>query len=266
MSYSKLIKIAAAAVLALSAENAFAADKKAPPSQPAPAAPAQPGAPAAPSADESSEKVNVENIKEKYWARGDESELGVVQNRLYSKQQKWELDLFGGFLTSDPFLSVKNAGANLGYHLTETWGVHVMGWKAFVSDSSAKTTLEQGSKRANTNPPRYYFGSEVSASILYGKLSLVGKKIIYYDMHLLGGAGATGTENGTYFTPSIGIGQQVYLNKFLSLNVDYRLMYYNETIKEKEIPEKIGHDVGTRANWTNAITIGVGFLIGGDSK
>src|SRR5262245_10788021 len=53
------------------------------------------------------ERVNVENIKQKYWARGDESELGVVQNRLYSKANKLELSLLGGILSTDPFLSVK---------------------------------------------------------------------------------------------------------------------------------------------------------------
>jgi outer membrane beta-barrel protein len=238
-------------------------DKKA---QPSPeAAPSAADAKAASASDES-EKVNVENIKEKYWARGDESELGVVQNRLYSKQQKWELGVFGGFLTSDPFLAVKSAGASVGFHFSEVWGLHVMGWKAFSSPSSALDALREGGKEANTNPPGWYAGSEVSASILYGKLSLLGKKIIYYDLHLLGGAGVTNTESGTYLTPSLGLGQQIYINKFTSLKLDYRLMYYNETIHEKYITAKLGQEAGQRANWTNSITLGISFLIGGDSK
>src|SRR4051812_6211150 len=51
------------------------------------------------------ERVNVESIKQKYWARGEESELGVVQNRLYSKEHKVEIAGFYGFLGSDPFLN-----------------------------------------------------------------------------------------------------------------------------------------------------------------
>jgi outer membrane beta-barrel protein len=213
----------------------------------------------------SSEKVDVENIKEKYWARGDESELGVVQNRLYSKARKFELGVFGGFMTSDPFLSVKGLGASLGYHFSEVWAFHVVGWKSYASSSSALETLVAGGKKANTNIPRSYVGGEFAASILYGKLSLIGKKIIYYDMHLLGGAGATSTENGTYFTPHIGIGQQIYLNQWSSIRVDYRMMRYDERIKEKETTPILGQDVGGRTNWTNAITIGVDFLFGGPS-
>ena len=212
-----------------------------------------------------SEKVDVENIKEKYWARGDESELGVVQNRLYSKTHKFELGVFGGFMTSDPFLAVKGLGASLGYHFSEVWAAHLLGWKEYSSSSSALETLEAGGKKANTNIPQSYVGAEVAASILYGKLSLVGKKIIYYDMHLLGGIGATSTENGTYATPHLGIGQQVYLNQWSSLRVDYRLQRYEERIREKEITPILGQDQGGRTNWTNTITFGVDFLFGGPS-
>ncbi len=211
------------------------------------------------------EKVDVENIKEKYWARGDESELGVVQNRLYSKSHKFELGVFGGFMTSDPFLAVKGLGASLGFHFSEVWAFHLVGWKESASPSSALETLEGSGKKANTNLPQWFLGGEVAASILYGKLSLVGKKIIYYDMHLLGGAGATSTENGTYFTPHVGIGQQIYLNQWSSLRVDYRLQRYDERIREKEITPILGQDVGGRTNWTNTITFGVDFLFGGPS-
>src|SRR5476649_915658 len=58
------------------------------------------------------EHVNVENIKSKYWARGDESELGVVQNRLYSKEHKIEVGVFGGVVATDPFLQVNSVGGS----------------------------------------------------------------------------------------------------------------------------------------------------------
>ena len=37
----------------------------------------------------------------------------------------------------------------------------------------------------------------------HGKLSLIGKSIIYYDLHLLGGVGQTSTEAGTYRTEQV---------------------------------------------------------------
>ncbi|MBI4925378.1 MAG: outer membrane beta-barrel domain-containing protein [Bdellovibrio sp.] len=210
------------------------------------------------------EKVNVDVIKEKYWARGNETEMGVVQNRLYSKSHKLEVGFFGGITTSDPFLNTKNIGGSVGLHLSEYFAMKVFGWKSFVSPSSALTTFEDTiGATTNNNPPKYYFGTEGSASVLYGKLSLVGKAIIYYDFHLLGGAGFTGTESGTYLTPHLGLGQNVYISQSISIRVDYRLQYYREKIIEKVITPKIGQIVGERTNWSNVVTFGVHFLFGG---
>lgn len=246
--------IGIAAVLILSFQPAFAGDTKA----------VLPDASQGPELAMSTEaeQVNVDIIKEKYWARGDEAELGVVQNRAYSKALKLEAGVFGGFVTSDPFLNTKSSGLTLGFHFNEYFALHLMGFKSYVAPSSALTTFEETLKATtNNNPATGFLGSEVAASFLYGKLSLIGKAIIYYDMHVLGGMGATLTETGNYFTPSIGIGQQVYLSKMISLRVDYRLMRYNETLVEKVITPKLGEVLGSRVNWTNSITLGVDFLV-----
>jgi outer membrane beta-barrel protein len=214
--------------------------------------------------DKQSDKVQVEAIKEKYWARGDESELGVVQNRLYTKAGKLEFGGYFGLIGSDPFLSTQAFGGILGYHFSEYMSLHLLGWATNVGPSSALKTFEETrGATANTNEAKSFLGAQATWSVLYGKLSLLGKKIIYYDFHLLGGGGMTDTESGKYFTPFAGLGQQVYLSKSVSLNVDYRLMAYKEDILEKVIPTKIGQVVDNRVNWTNAVTLGISFLLGG---
>ena len=209
------------------------------------------------------EKVNVDLIKEKYWAQGNESDFGVVQNRLYSKERKLEVGVFGGIIASDPFLSVASIGQSIGYHFSEYFSAHVLGWKDYVGNSSARQTfIEKTGATTNTNEPRWFLGAEGVASLIYGKLSLAGRSIIYYDMHFSGGAGVTGTESGNNFTPFLGLGQQVYLNKFLAIKLDYRLMNYREMIREKIIASKIGEDIGVRTNWTNSISLGISILYG----
>ena len=216
----------------------------------------------APTPDEE-EKGNVEGIKEKYWARGEQTQMGVVQNRAYSKEKKFQFALLTGVTFSDPFLMVEQVGFSFGYHFNEYVSLHVMGWKYFAQDSSAATYFKQElGGIPNTNIPDYYLGGEVSGSILYGKLSLIGKAIIYYDMHLLGGCGGTKTESGAYVTPHVGLGQQVYVTRWLSIAVDYRLQYYRENILEKAIPTSLGQVRGTRDNWNNTINLGVNFLWG----
>src|SRR3989338_4339689 len=162
----------------------------------------------------SGETIEVEKIKEKYWAKGDETELGVVQNRLYSNAEKWEVGLLGGFVSSDPFLSVKNFGASAGYYFSPYFALHAIGWKDVASSSAALTTFESSSGfTANTNKPKFFYGLQASGDFLYGKLSLLGKMIIYFDLHLRVGLGRTETESGAYVTPFVGLGQQIHLDK-----------------------------------------------------
>lgn len=215
-------------------------------------------------AEDAAERVNVDAIKEKYWAGGEEAEMGVVQNRLYSKERKWNLGLYTGVFSTDPFLSVYSLGASLGYNFTEYLSLHAIGIKHSASPSSALTAFEaEKSATTNYNKPLNYLGLEGLASILYGKLSVLGKAIIYYDMHLSLGLGRTKTENGAYFTPSVGIGQQVYISKLMSVRVDYRFMPYKENITERKIPHLFGRVLGERTNYSHAVTLGLSFLIGG---
>lgn len=261
-TYKTLISFGAAFALIVTMNSpfVFAADK-------APDTAASPAPEADTSQEKSAEKVNVDSIKEKYWARGDQSEMGVIQNRTYTKAGKWELGVFGGTILTDPFLNVNNLGLDLGYHISEYFSVSALLWRSSASNSSALNTF-QATEGASTNynKPRGYYGLEASGSFLYGKLSLMGNSIIYYDMHLLGGLGLTDTVNGQYLTPDIGLGQQVYLSKAVSVRLDYRFMYYHEAIVQNVIIEQLGQTVGYRNNFSNVITLGVSFMFGGASK
>jgi len=209
--------------------------------------------------------ISAENVKQRYWSQGSESDLGVVQNRLYTKESKIELQPFFGFISADPFLDVHSYGGLLGYHFSEYFAVNALGWKHNVSGSSALERLETdittgAPTTANLNKPEWFVGSELQFSPLYGKLSLMGKMILYYDFHLMAGAGMTKTQNGQYITPFLGIGQQIYLSQWAALRLDYRHMYYKEEIIERVRPSTFGHVIGKRSTWTSALTMGVSFI------
>ncbi len=246
-------------VLLLGIPATLAADKKDATLSPAPSAQTEPTSEFGIS---EAERVNVDAIKEKYWARGDESEMGVVQNRTYSKARKFDLGLFGGIVSYDPFLSIKTTGLSLGFHFNEYFSVRLLGWKHFVSPSSALSTLEEtlNGTTTNKNEPKYFVGAEAAASVLYGKLSLVGKAILYYDFHLLGGAGLTSTDSVKAFTPMIGLGQQVFLSKSLSLRVDYRVQGYKEKIVETVIQKRLGQTYD-RTAWSHSVTFGINYFV-----
>jgi outer membrane beta-barrel protein len=128
-----------------------------------------------------------------------------------------------------------------------------------VSPSDAFKTLQsQKSATPNTNNPKGFYGLEADANLLYGKVSVLGKMIIYVDIFLLGGAGITSTESGNDFTPFLGIGQKIHLNEFMAVQLDYRVMRYNELIDSKA-PASLGNPLGTRANTTDVVTLGLSF-------
>lgn len=209
--------------------------------------------------------VSTENVKNRYWNQGDEDSLGVVQNRVYTKKSKIEFHPFGGMMSADPFLDVYAFGGLLGYHFSEYLSVNALGWKHIVSNSSALDRLESdittgAPTTANLNRPQWFLGGEIQYSPIYGKLSLLGSAILYYDFHLLAGAGLTGTQNGQYVTPFIGIGQQIYLTQWAALRLDYRHMYYKEEVVERVRPSTLGSVIGKKSVWTSALSLGVSFL------
>jgi outer membrane beta-barrel protein len=204
------------------------------------------------------ERMDVDQIRRKYWERGEDADARVIQNRLYSKALKFELGLYYGSISTDPFLSVTSFGGSLGFHFTEAWGLNLLYWKDFVSNSSATTFLQEDTNdTANTNPPSSFAGGEVAYSPIYGKISVFGEWIVHYDLHLLGGYGITSTRSGSDGTISIGIGQQFYLTRWMSLRLDYRAMHYNENVENPA-----GQVVLQRGNWTDAITLGVTAFLG----
>lgn len=204
------------------------------------------------------EQLNIDSLKDKLWLKGEDYEIRVIQNRLYSKTGKFHIGAFGAQISTDPFLDVRSLGAVTGIYFSETIGIEAFYWKAYASPSSALTTLEATvGNTANTNLPKSFMGGELIVAPIYGKLSLFGKKILYYDLHLLGGVGYTKTETGSYMTPSLGIGQQIHLSRYLTFRFDYRWMTYNESVLKKVNPSTPGEIAGERRSTSNVITLGL---------
>lgn len=238
------------------AQNAYAAKKGT-----APAEPAASTTSSTPSATGDAEEVDLSKITEKYWAEGKETELGVVQNRKYTTAKKLEIALLAGTVSTDPFLSVHNLGGSIGYHFSPYTSVHLTAWRHLVTASDALKTFERETgSTVNTNHPRAFYGMEVKQNFLYGKASLFGNMIIYVDLFVMAGLGITNTESGNNLTPELGLGQKIYLNERMSINLDYRIMRYNERILSKSAAT-LGTQVGERANTTDAVTLGLSLFL-----
>jgi outer membrane beta-barrel protein len=216
-----------------------------------------PAAPKTQAASAEGEAVDVSKVTEKYWAQGKDSELGVVQNRRYSNEKRFEIDLLTGSLSYDPFQSISNYGGSIGYYFSQYLSVHGIAWRNNTSDSAAYKSLKTEAPSADLfrNTPKSFYGLQVNENFLYGKASLLGKVIIYVDLFLLGGAGVMSTATGSNFAPFIGIGQKIHINRNIVLHLDYRVIGFKETVKNTAGSSQ------TRSNTSDAITFGLGYQL-----
>jgi outer membrane beta-barrel protein len=234
-----------------------AADKLATGSSPGSAAPAtQEDLRVAPSErDEAGtlpEKIDVQTMKRRYWTVGNEDLMSVVQNRLYTKKGRGEFALGFGFYSDDPFISANSVSGRFGYHLNETISIHAFFAKIRSSYSSAYSAAKRDTYTPVVNPAKSVMGAEARYSAIYGKLSILGKSIIYYDFSLSAGVSQIKTNADSPIAPVLGLGQQIFLSKKLFMSMDYRLMYHSE---------KFPVAGGSRSLWTNWIQIGLGSFL-----
>ncbi|MBC7397255.1 MAG: outer membrane beta-barrel domain-containing protein [Bdellovibrionales bacterium] len=205
------------------------------------------------------EAVDVSKVTEKYWAQGKDTELGVVQNRKYTSEHRFELDLLTGTDSVDPFLNVQHYGASLGYYFSQYFSLHGTWVKMNSKTSAAYDNLRiqtNGIATVGLNHPKAFYGLEANQNFLYGKASLFGHAIIYVDIFALAGMGIMDTDTGSNFAPFIGLGQKIHINQTLALHLDYRIMRFNETI-----PTSLtGTPSHQRSNTTDVVTLGLCFF------
>jgi outer membrane beta-barrel protein len=210
------------------------------------------------------EEADVAKIKEKYWARGNEAEVDVVQNRVFAKRRKLELGVDFEAIYGDPFLSTQTLTASVGYYFDELRSVHLLASKAFVGPSSALTTLQnQLGTTTNTNEPQYYLAGEAHASIFYGKVSLLGLAILHFDAYVSAGLGMMSTQSGNDLLVLAGIGQLLHITRTIGVSLAYKLLWYRETIigKVGGTDGNLGQNLGTRSNLSSEMLVGVSFLL-----
>jgi len=205
----------------------------------------------------SSPKIDLRKIKAEETA----PQVQVVANRLFSKSGRVNFGVLGGGVSTDPFLSVYQVGASLGYHFNDFLAVQLVGWKDLVSDSAAlQQFIEQNEVGVNTVEPTANLGLELLWSPLYGKLNLLNAAILYADFHIGAGADYRLTENGNAIGGHITLGQDFYLKKWLILGLNYRALLFNQTVKEKIAEATLGRVLGTSTEISQVVSVNLGFL------
>ena len=94
--------------------------------------------------------------------------------------------------------------------------------------------------------PKSYMGVNFKWVPVYGKMALVEKKIVPYDIYFTGGLGLTGTgEKSGELTYSFGMGQIFGYSKSLAFRWDLKWNMYSATVQDRnsagDLVEKSGN-------------------------
>lgn len=231
ISINKLTVATAIAILIpLLACSAFAADEK-------------PAAASAPPSSRGSDKIDLKKLEDKYWSAKDD-EYGVIQNRTFSKTNKFYGSLVYGPLINDQFAKSRAAGIMGGYYLNEDFGVEL----SYLSYDSKKSDNEVTIESIGGAPSYALIKSNMTASLsytpFYAKMAFMNKAILYFDMGVTLGVGMTNYEiqkvisvggvdvpaNESKSAPHIELGvmQQLFINKNIAFRLDIKNTFYSQ--------------------------------------
>ncbi len=158
------------------------------------------------------------------------SQVSVIQKRFLPKTSRFEF--FAGIVNvvNDPWFTGIGFDGRLGYHINETWGVELTQVLLSSSQRQAIKDLhdQNGVNTESIVTSKSYTGGAVVWTPIYGKMGLLNRRIIPFDMYFSAGGGATGIEGGTGgSTIHFGTGQIFAITKGIGFRWDFTWNSYN---------------------------------------
>lgn len=151
---------------------------------PAPAKPAEGS-----NAPKASDRMDLQKLEEKYWEAKD-TDMGVVQNRTYTKEKRVFVSGSYGPLVNDAYSIGRMTNLAIGYYFNERWGFEANYEMASLKKNDATLGYEgQNQVYPNYNKYDHWIGLNAIYVPFYAKMSFVDVAILYFDMQFAVGVG-----------------------------------------------------------------------------
>lgn len=190
-------------------------------------------------AGQDSERLNIQDLEQKYWAPKDTS-FSVVQNRAYTKEKRFSGSLQYGPIINDAFNEGYNLGLKANYFWNERTGAQVEYVSFNISDNSTVRGFsnQYGGVRPNIGRVTSMWGIGYNWVPIYAKMSLLGERIIYFDMAITPTIGMmnyekttkAGDKSGSSIAYGFDISQYYFLNKHIALRADLQNRWWTEEV------------------------------------
>lgn len=221
------------------------------------------------------DKLDIKKLEEKYWAAKDE-DFAVVQNRRYTKAERFFLSASSGVPFNDPYSSGTLFSGSLGYYFNERWGLDVTYTNGSLSDNDSVTQFKNTySATPDHNVSKSSLFLSGNFVPFYAKMSMMDRAIIYFDMGASLGLGMVdynitqleGDISKSAPGLKLGIYQQIFFSEHFAIRVDLintwsnqdKMRYYapNTTIKPGLTSGSSARDLGTKMINDTSLTIGL---------
>lgn len=217
--------------------------------------------------EQGGDKLDVSDLERKYWAAKD-TDFSVVQNRLFSKANRFGLSLNYGTLLNESWTEAQPYGASLAYYFSERYGVELAYNKIDAKDNQATDILKQQSGYPDHNNQKTFYGVSFNWVPFYAKMSVLNSTITYFDMAISPGIGVTeyeqikeeGNVTKTAPTLTLDVTQHYFLNKYFAVRLDYKNRWFNEDIAKYRLngqPAGSERKVSTDLKHTSILMFGL---------
>jgi outer membrane beta-barrel protein len=160
-----------------------------------------------------------------------DSELSVVQKRLYSMEKRSELGVHLGLMPFDAYTVAPFARGTFTMHRSESLGIELNAAGGYGFKNMAYRELEGPAYGIAAEAYRFLgqAGAAVEWCPAYAKLNWRGKKVYHHNFYVLGGAGLTVEQSVIPEHPmalggggSFGVGLRVFRGKAGSMRFELR--------------------------------------------
>ncbi len=160
------------------------------------------------------------------YSRGD-SRILAVRKRFFAKKRRHEFTIYSGIIPNDAFIRHATFGGQYTYHFSERLGLQLVNGAYAVSwQTEDYKRLQQF--QPVVNPTKSFGTVDLILTPVYGKMNFGSLNVLYFDLYVLGGAGLIQTQNKTFPTLDIGLGQRWYISKQSALRFEVRGYFYND--------------------------------------
>jgi outer membrane beta-barrel protein len=214
------------------------------------------------------DRVDISDLENKYWAPKD-TDFKVVQNRLYTKEGRFSLSASLGILVNDPYNSAWIYDLTGNYYFSERFGAEFSYQKVNPEYGEVVANLEDfagGGTRPDFSQLNAIYEAGFNYVPFYAKVSVLGKRIIYFDMMITPTLGVVqydqelegGNKSQSAFSYGFNISQHFFLSKRLTIRADLKNRWFDEKrTRWREVDRK---ELGSVYNNTSTFSLGVQFF------